>query len=192
MKFNTFHQVAAIAALISGLGLAPLAVQAANNDDIDASISIVGALSATTAADMNFGTWYYIDGSSDTTWVKDTAGSVVATPGSGATAQLVGAANTTPARIDLSITGATSAQNGTSVTMTVGAPGAFNNDTDAALSDITYKVGAGSELSYTVPVGVTIADATTPTPIYFGATITATDTLTTGTNTSTFNVSFAY
>ncbi|MCB1538999.1 MAG: hypothetical protein H6865_01580 [Rhodospirillales bacterium] len=195
MKFHSFKQYALTGALIVGLGLAPMAVvRAADNVNVSATVTILGALTATKVADMAFGTWYYAAGSTASTLVKDTAGTVTATPGTSATLTSV-AANSTPAQVTVQIGGGSASENNTTVHMSVGALGAFTDNTHIALSSTTYKYGAASEASVTpggAAVNVVISDGTAAEPVYLGATITLTGTAATGADTASFNVAFAY
>jgi hypothetical protein len=193
MSFQRLSCIAAVGALLFGF-TAVDPVKAAPNATITATLTSVGALAATNVADMNFGTWFLVPGAGSIDLVKATTGGITANVSGGATATQV-VTNSTPAQVTVAITGGGASENGTVVHVTRGAITDFASAPDATLGSITYRTATQSgenALAEATPENVTIVAGNTPEPVYFGGTVTVTNTLPNGADTATFDVTFSY
>lgn len=195
MKLSQFKMMAAIGALVLGLGIVP-AVKAADNATITTSITTLGVLDVQTVqGTLNFGTWYIDNPTGDTSTLVKSSSTGVVTPTADTNSTLSEAvANTTRAQLTVAITGGGGAQDGTVVQVRRSAPSAFS-DGDLALTDVTYETANETSASMTVnqDYPVTIAAGASPEPVYFGGELTASDTIDPNTTlTSTFTVTFSY
>ena len=196
MKFTNFKQSLLMGAVIVGLGVAPQIARATvDNVDVDATVSVVGALDVQKVHDLAFGSWYYVAGSTPSTIVQDTAGADTPTAGTGGTLSKVGSHNAA-GDVTVKITGGGASEDGTVVNMTIGTITPFTQDPALVLSDtIAFKAGtaaastATADGSTTVPV--TIETGSAAEDIKLGGTLTL-DGAVSGTDTATFNVGFAY
>jgi hypothetical protein len=196
MNFKSFKTLALVGSAVIGLGLTSGLAFAADNDDVDASITTSTTITATAGAVMDFGVWLIGiptgNLNSSTLVMNPQTGAVTPTTGGGH--QLI-------------VLPGAPAFGTVTVTLPAGADGLTLQMSHDAL---TPALGAGltlSNISYynpdtpaqtgvmtpTTQYPITILDGATGSAVRFGGTITAdTATPTDGAHGETFNVAFAY
>lgn len=194
MNFKTFKTLAAIGTAAVALSVMPIAVNAADNADVTASLTTHSSITAANGTDMDFGRWLVIVRSSETP--------TITLPSTSGTYVTGGATNSTLVPLD-------GVNAGVPGTATVTLPtGANNTAIQVTLDSITDFAGAALDItaaSYstatettdtalTIGTGAIVTTVTggTPETVSFGATVTASATPTDGSYSGALNITFDY
>lgn len=193
MNFKSLKTLALVGSAIA-IGFAAPAM-AADNDNVDASITTSSTITATAGAVMDFGSWLIgvpLTSVATSTIVMDpTDGSVA--PTAGADHQLIQLAGLT-AYGTVTVTLPAGA-NGMTLQMTRGAAAATLG-AGLALTDVSYynpdTPAQTGPMAAATAYPITITTGLTGVAVRFGGTISATAPVTDGDHGDTFNVAFAY
>ena len=187
MRRKTLRLLACASAVALGSAITTGDAIAQTTVNVPVTLTSNGAITVANTADMDFGSWILIDGTSDSTLVLNpVTGTVTPTANGGATlAEYVASASV-----------------GT-VTISTPASAAVNHwysnitdfpDAGLSLGTITYSLNGGAAANVPAATGTTITTAGSPTTdtLEYGGTVTVSATPANATHTATVTISFEY
>lgn len=192
MRFNKFRKLAVIGTAALAIGYMSNTASAADNANVNASITTSSTITAAAVNTMDFGTWLVGIHTGDTPTIRmDATGAY--TTGSLGTSQIanLGAGTGTPGSATITLP---NGADGVIVQMSLDA---INDFAGGALSLTAVTYDTATEAETAIVAGgatqpVTNVNGSTPETISFGATITASATPTDGNHTASLDISFDY
>ena len=180
-------------AAILGMASLPVVAFAADNADVDASITTSAGITAANVANIGFGNWLVGIASGDTPTITLGPTSGGFTTGAVGTSQLINLDGDTAGTVGQVTVTLPAGADGVVLQMTRSAITNFS-DGGLALTAVSYDTDdiAPAVLAQATPVDVTVESGGVAEPVTFGATITADATPADATHSASFNVSFSY